>query len=66
MSRDVRTTCAVCAWRGECTKKFKNTSDAMHCPDYCRDVKFPPDEEEVDGENKPSRDHKKRVDPFAD
>lgn len=70
MSRDVRTRCVVCAWRGECTKKFKNTVEAAHCPDYVRDATLPPDEEEVASEstlnNASDRRHKKIVDPFAD
>lgn len=45
VTKDARLTCVVCAWRGECTKKFKNTDDALHCPDYCRDVRLPPDDE---------------------
>ena len=70
MSRDVRTRCVVCAWRNECTKKFKNTTDAAHCPDYVRDVKLPPDDEEVAAEsaldNAADGKHKKIEDPFAD
>ena len=69
MSRDVRTRCAVCAWRGECTKKFKNTTDAMHCPDYVRDARLPPAEEESDDsglDSAANSKHKKIEDPFAE
>ena len=70
MSKDARTRCVVCAWRGECTKKFKNTKDVAHCPDYLRDVRLPPEEEEVaeesTAENASDRRLKQIEDPFAD
>jgi hypothetical protein len=48
MTRDARITCAVCAWRGDCRKKFTITS-ALHCHDFTRDVTLketPPDDDE--------------------
>ena len=36
MSLD-RTLCAICAWRGDCNKKFMQGS-GVHCPDYTRDL----------------------------
>jgi hypothetical protein len=36
MSRD-RLLCPICAWRGDCNKKFKSTG-GMNCPDFSRDV----------------------------
>ena len=33
--------CGICAWRRECQKKFKLSTDAFlgsHCPDYTRDL----------------------------
>ena len=33
--------CGLCAWRRECQKKFKLSTDAFigsHCPDYTRDL----------------------------
>ena len=37
MTRDARITCAICAWRADCRKKFTVTN-ALHCPEYTRDV----------------------------
>lgn len=40
MSSD-RRYCVICAWRGNCQKKFSVTTDAagqVHCPDYSRDL----------------------------
>jgi len=58
MTVDARVTCAVCAWRGDCRKKF-TVSSALHCQDFTRDVSLkepPPEEEEkppaVAGEEK--------------
>jgi hypothetical protein len=36
MSLD-RSLCAICAWRGDCNKKFMQGS-GVHCPDYTRDL----------------------------
>jgi hypothetical protein len=36
MSMD-RTLCAICAWRGDCNKKFMQ-GNGVHCPDYTRDL----------------------------
>ena len=33
--------CAICAWRGDCKKKFHVSTGAdgmVHCPDYSRDM----------------------------
>ncbi len=51
MTRDARITCAVCAWRGDCRKKFSMTN-AAHCPDFTRDIsiKEPPPEPEEPAE----------------
>jgi hypothetical protein len=29
--------CAICAWRGDCKKKFKQ-GEGLYCPDYSRDI----------------------------
>jgi cytidylate kinase len=36
----IRQICAVCAWRGECQKRYieGNDSYTLYCPDYTRDV----------------------------
>jgi len=36
MSLD-RTLCAICAWRGDCNKKFMQGS-GVYCPDYTKDL----------------------------
>jgi len=33
--------CAICAWRGNCQKRFsvsRNAQGFVHCPDYSRDM----------------------------
>jgi cytidylate kinase len=35
--------CVICAWRGECTKRFRVKTNALYdvnCPDYTRDIKL--------------------------
>jgi hypothetical protein len=32
-----RTLCAICAWRGDCNKKFMH-GNGVYCPDYTRDL----------------------------
>jgi hypothetical protein len=32
-----RALCAICAWRGDCNKKFMHGS-GVYCPDYTKDV----------------------------
>ncbi len=44
MSMD-RTLCAICAWRGDCNKKFMHGS-GVHCPDFTRDLTIRAREEE--------------------
>jgi hypothetical protein len=36
MSMD-RSLCAICAWRGDCNKKFMQ-GNGVYCPDYTRDL----------------------------
>lgn len=50
--------CAICAWRAGCNKKFSIVS-ARHCADYCLDVtvhltKDAPETETEDEEEKKS------------
>jgi hypothetical protein len=33
-----RQSCAVCAWRENCSKKFCITDGGARCPDFTRDV----------------------------
>jgi len=32
-----RSLCPICAWRGDCKKKFKPGA-GVHCPDFSRDL----------------------------
>ena len=32
-----RSLCAICAWRGDCNKKFMQ-GNGVYCPDYTRDL----------------------------
>ncbi|HPC46998.1 MAG TPA: hypothetical protein PLW83_03055 [Deltaproteobacteria bacterium] len=32
-----RSLCPICAWRGDCNKKFK-AGAGVHCPDFSRDM----------------------------
>lgn len=47
MSLDIRTQCAVCAWRETCNKKHTLKESGLHCPDFCRDRAFPAPEAET-------------------
>lgn len=38
MTLDYAKLCGICAWRGTCQKKFSLSHDALHCPDFSRDV----------------------------
>ena len=60
MTRDARITCAVCAWRETCRKKFSVTS-AQHCPEYTRDVtiKDPPEKASAEAEEQPEKEGSK-------
>lgn len=35
-----RQSCAVCAWRERCAKRFTITDTGARCPDFCRDVQI--------------------------
>ncbi|PLX41615.1 MAG: hypothetical protein C0608_05170 [Deltaproteobacteria bacterium] len=47
MPFDARKQCSVCAWRAECTKKFRTEESNLHCADFTRDKKIPADESEA-------------------
>ena len=61
MTLNIRTLCAVCAWRGECTKKHTIKETALHCPDFCRDQAL---RSEADTEA-PAERHKQVEDVFG-
>lgn len=48
--------CAVCAWRGDCQKKFAVSGRDVRCPDFVRDVslgdKDTPEQTKEEGEGK--------------
>lgn len=56
-----RSLCPICAWRGDCKKKF-NKGAGIHCPDFSRDltVKNKELEEELDNHSK-SKDAEKKT-----
>jgi hypothetical protein len=33
-----RQSCAVCAWRAHCNKRFAVNDAGAHCPDFSRDI----------------------------
>lgn len=38
MTHDYAKLCGICAWRATCRKKFSLSQDALHCPDFSKDV----------------------------
>jgi len=53
-----RSLCAICAWRGDCNKKFMHGS-GIHCPDYTRDLTIRAREEEKEEQPKTKGQTKK-------
>ena len=51
-----RQSCAVCAWREKCSKRFCVSDGGARCPDFTRDVSIKDaDEDEItQNENKES------------
>ena len=33
-----RQSCAICAWRENCNKRFSVSDGGARCPDFCRDI----------------------------
>jgi hypothetical protein len=58
-----RSLCAICAWRGDCNKKFMQ-GNGVHCPDYTRDltIRAMADEKKEDKKLKDKKDMKKSRD----
>ena len=51
MGVDSRKTCAVCAWRGTCAKKFSKSGElSVHCIDFSFDVTIGAKKEEDEDE----------------
>ena len=57
---DIRRQCVVCAWRGDCAKKYTLRETALHCPDFCEDQTLP--KEAIS--RKPSDSHRRVEDVF--
>ncbi|MFZ2949032.1 MAG: hypothetical protein WA003_06075 [Desulfuromonadaceae bacterium] len=43
-----RQSCAVCAWRENCSKRFCIPDGGARCPDFSRDVSIKDDTDETD------------------
>lgn len=43
-----RSSCAVCAWRENCNKRFTVIDCGAHCPDFSRDVSIREKDDETD------------------
>jgi hypothetical protein len=43
-----RQSCAVCAWRGNCNKRFSVSDGGARCPDYSHDISIKNIDDEVD------------------
>ncbi len=61
MGLDIRTQCAVCAWREACVKKHTLKESALHCPDFCRDRSLAPE----GAEERAAERHKRTEDVFG-
>ncbi|WP_188020337.1 hypothetical protein [Deferribacter autotrophicus] len=48
-------TCAVCAWREHCQKKYY-IKDPARCPDFTRDLTIPEEDEEEKEEIEEKKD----------
>lgn len=55
-----RQSCAVCAWRENCNKRFCIPDGGSRCPDYCRDVTIKDiEEDKPNTEDKLSKENPK-------
>lgn len=55
-----RQSCAVCAWRETCGKRFCVTDGGARCPDFSRDITIKIQEEpEQSAEKENPKDHSK-------
>ncbi len=55
MSEDTRSLCAICAWREFCQKKFF-MENALHCPDYSKDISLFHEDQRKDSKKSESED----------
>ncbi len=54
-----RQSCAVCAWRETCAKRFSITDGGARCPDYSRDISIK-DLDSTNSSNEPAKEPQKR------
>jgi len=52
-----RALCPICAWRGDCNKKFKS-SGGVNCPDFSRDITIKAVEEPVEAKKEAKKPKK--------
>jgi len=56
-----RQSCAVCAWRETCAKRFSVTDGGARCPDFSRDVSIKdPDDLPPSSSNHPTKEPQKQ------
>ncbi|MDY0385246.1 hypothetical protein [Trichlorobacter sp.] len=56
-----RQSCAVCAWRETCAKRFSVTDGGARCPDFSRDVSIKdPDDTPPSSSNQPTKEPQKQ------
>ena len=56
-----RQSCAVCAWRETCAKRFSVTDGGARCPDFSRDISIKePDAAPLSSSNQPTKEPQKQ------
>ena len=51
-----RQSCAICAWRETCAKRFCVTDGGARCPDFNRDISIKEQPSMEEGENAPEKE----------
>lgn len=54
-----RQSCAVCAWRENCSKRFCIPDGGARCPDFTRDICIKDDTDDTDKKNDQKEQPKK-------
>jgi hypothetical protein len=54
-----RQSCAVCAWRENCSKRFCIPDGSARCPDFTRDIGIKDDADDTDKKNDQKEQPKK-------
>jgi hypothetical protein len=54
-----RQSCAVCAWRENCNKRFSVSDGGARCPDFSRDISIKQAPEDSDPAANSKEPHKK-------